>query len=184
MSRTYDLKRRLHAGRCSRSRTDERRLRASSHGTADPRSQATFVARVKAALIASVEYGKIWFANLGIASMIASAGSGKSHQTSLPIFSPGFFMSRTRTRLPSLSRSAHVIRVISSCRLRRKDRKGDDAMHQGQRRGDGSSDQENAPSTCRARPASAVGRGGGSSASSPSFFATIIALRIARSSSG
>ena len=51
---------------------------------------------------------------LGLASMIASAGSGRSHQTSLPIFSPGFFMSRTRTRLPSLSRSAHLIRVISS----------------------------------------------------------------------
>src|SRR6056297_580393 len=51
-----------------------------------------------------------------MASMIASAGSGRSHHTSLPIFSPGFFMSRTSMRLPSLSKSTHLMRVISSCR--------------------------------------------------------------------
>jgi hypothetical protein len=32
------------------------------------------------------------------------------------IFSPGFFMSRTSTRLPSVSRLTQPMRVISSCR--------------------------------------------------------------------
>ncbi|MCY1551093.1 hypothetical protein D9M68_874010 [compost metagenome] len=47
---------------------------------------------------------------------MAQASSGRWHQTSLPIFWPGFFMSRTSTAWRLSSRSAQRIRVISSWR--------------------------------------------------------------------
>lgn len=53
-------------------------------------------------------------APLGRVHSIAMASCRNSHHTSMPIFWPGFFMPRTNTREWGMSRSAQVIRMISS----------------------------------------------------------------------
>ncbi len=85
-------------------------------------------ARVKLVPMVSPQNGKISSHLFGIERTIWSASRGRSHHTSFPIFSPGFFISRIKTRLPS-SRSFHEIRVNLFQPTRRKYRKADDLLH-------------------------------------------------------
>ncbi len=89
-----------------------------SAGQIDPRMKAprNLHARVQKTEMESGLYKNISAHFFGLLCKISHAGYGMWHDTLLPIFCLGLFMSRTNIRCSSSSRSAQQVRMISSWR--------------------------------------------------------------------